>query len=104
MLSTGDPPICRTPPSSQNERTHRLNERWWAPSSFTLQCDGHAEETFTPEVVGNGYNYEAAEAGRRLGAGLLESDKLPHQLTLDVMQSMHALRAEWGLVVSGRGE
>ncbi|MBI1297412.1 gfo/Idh/MocA family oxidoreductase [bacterium] len=78
-----------------------LNERWWAPSSFTLQRDGHAEETITPEIVGNGYNYEAAEAGRCLRAGLLESEKLPHQLTLDVMLSMDALRAEWGLKYPG---
>lgn len=80
-----------------------LNERWWAPSSFTLQRDGHSEETITPSIIGNGYNYEAAEAGRCLRAGLLESAKLPHQLTLDVMQSMDALRAEWGLRYPGEG-
>ncbi len=78
-----------------------LNERWWAPSSFTIQRDGRPEETITPEVIGNGYNYEAAEAGRCLRAGLTESEKLPWSLTLDVMRTMDALRAEWGLRYPG---
>jgi predicted dehydrogenase len=61
-----------------------LHERWWAPSSFTLQRDGYDEETFNPVIEGNGYNYEAAEAGRCLRAGLIESDKIPHASTLAV--------------------
>lgn len=80
-----------------------IHEPWWAPAGFTLQRDGHDDETITPVIVGNGYNYEAAEAGRCLRAGLLESDKLPHRLTLDVMQTMDTLRAAWRLKYPGEG-
>ncbi len=74
-----------------------IHERWWAPTSFTLQRDGHDPETITPEVVGNGYNYEAAEVGNCLRAGKTESDKLPLDTTLAVMDILDQLRAQWGL-------
>lgn len=74
-----------------------IHERWWAPSSFTLHREGHDPEQIRPDVVGNGYNYEAAEAGRCLRIGKTESEKLPLDLTLDVMRSMDTMRAQWGL-------
>lgn len=74
-----------------------LHERWWAPSSFTLQRDGHEPERIEPEVLGNGYNYEAAEAGHCLRAGRSESEKLPLDTTLAVMRTLDAIRAQWGL-------
>jgi predicted dehydrogenase len=78
-----------------------IHERWWAPSSFTLQRDGHDAETFNPPLEGNGYNYEAAEAGRCLRAGRTESDKLPLDTTLAVMRAMDEIRAAWGLRYPG---
>ena len=47
--------------------------------------------------AGNGYNYEAAEVARCLRSGLLESDTMPLDETLSIMQTMDQLRAEWGL-------
>jgi predicted dehydrogenase len=78
-----------------------IHERWWAPSSFTLHRDGKDPETFNPPVEGNGYNYEAAEAARCLRAGLTESEKIPLDTTLDVMRTMDAIRAQWGLRYPG---
>lgn len=74
-----------------------IHERWWAPGGFTLQRDGHEEEHFEPVVKGNGYNYEAAEAGRCWRSGLIESPKVPHASTLAVMQTLDAIRSAWGL-------
>lgn len=78
-----------------------IHERWWAPSSFTLQRDGHDAEIFNPPLEGNGYNYEAAEAGRCLRAGRTESPKLPLDTTLAVMRVMDEIRAAWGLRYPG---
>jgi predicted dehydrogenase len=78
-----------------------IHERWWAPSSFTLHRDGRDEETFHPTIQGNGYNYEAAEAARCLRAGLTESTKIPLDTTLEVMRTMDAIRAQWGLRYPG---
>lgn len=40
-----------------------INERWWG-DSFTLRRDGCEAQEIRPETVGNGWNYEAIEAGR----------------------------------------
>ncbi len=46
----------------------------------------------------NGYEYEFQEAVRCIESGRLESDSMPWQETLRVMEMMDALRAQWGLV------
>lgn len=74
-----------------------IHERWWGPSGFTLRRDGEDPVEIRPETVGNGWNYEAVEAGRCLRAGLRESAIVPHADTLAVMRLMDGLRAEWGL-------
>jgi predicted dehydrogenase len=43
-------------------------------------------------MVGNGYNYEAAEVTRCIAAGKLESDVMPLDETLAVMRTMDELR------------
>lgn len=48
-------------------------------------------------IDGNGYNYEAVEAGVRLAAGDIESPVMSHAATLDVMNVLDGIRAEWGL-------
>jgi predicted dehydrogenase len=46
---------------------------------------------------GNGYQFEAAEVMACLRAGKLESDLMPLDETLSIMQTLDALRAQWGL-------
>jgi predicted dehydrogenase len=52
-------------------------------------------------IDGNGYNYEAVEAGVRLAAGEIESPVMSHGATLDVMNVLDGIRAEWGLTYPG---
>ncbi len=52
-------------------------------------------------VTGNGYNYEAAEAMRCLRDDLVESPHMNWQDSLDVMQIMDIVRADWGLKYPG---
>ena len=53
-----------------------------------------ADTTIKP-LEGNGYNYEAAEVVRCLQAGKLESEIMPLDETLKIMQAMDAIRAQW---------
>jgi hypothetical protein len=48
-------------------------------------------------MIGNGYNYEAAEVGRCLRAGLTESPHMTLDESLSIMQTLDAIRAQWGM-------
>ena len=57
------------------------------------------EETIIPfdyQVLG--YQYEAAEMMRCMRAGKLESDLIPHQFSLDLMELLDEIRGQIGLV------
>ena len=54
-------------------------------------------ERHRPEIAGNAYGYEAAEAMRCVRAGLLESPEMSHAETLAWMRVMDGLRDDWGL-------
>ena len=58
---------------------------------------GDKEEVVTLECAGNGYECEAAEVARCVRAGKLESDLMPHEDTLANMQTLDAIREQWGL-------
>ncbi|MCC6804365.1 MAG: Gfo/Idh/MocA family oxidoreductase [Anaerolineae bacterium] len=76
----------------------RIAAPWWKPEHFTLTRSGASAEVFDLPFTGNGYNYEAAEAGRCLRAGELESAVMPLEETRSIMQTMDAIRAQWNLV------
>jgi len=54
--------------------------------------------------AGNGYNYEAAEVMRALREGRTESPRMPLDESLDIMRTMDAIRALWGLRYPGEIE
>lgn len=47
--------------------------------------------------VGNGYNYEAMEVMNCLQAGKLESEIMPLDESLEIVKTMDAVRAQWGM-------
>jgi predicted dehydrogenase len=75
----------------------RLLPSWWRPSHLVFHRPGRDPERLEVPSEGNGYNYEAAEVGRCLRAGRLESDRLPLASTLSVMRTMDRIRAAIGL-------
>lgn len=79
----------------------QINAEWWRATSLTITRQGQPDETIEPAAVGNGYNYEAAEVGRCLRAGLAESPTMPLDETLAIMQALDAVRAQWGLRYPG---
>jgi dihydrodiol dehydrogenase / D-xylose 1-dehydrogenase (NADP) len=56
-----------------------------------------------PPFVGNGYNYVAAEVVRCCSRGELESDRMPLDETVELMETLDAIRAQWGMRYPGEG-
>ena len=65
-------------------------------AAITVKRGGDEERIELP-LQGNGYNYEAAEVGRCLRADLRESDVMPLDETLALMELLDSIRAQWGL-------
>jgi predicted dehydrogenase len=75
----------------------RVHAQWWNPTMFTLSLNDREDQTITIPSAGNGYSYEAAEVMSCLQAGKLESDLMPLDESLAIMQVMDRIRTQWGL-------
>jgi predicted dehydrogenase len=78
-----------------------VHPRFFIAHAFNLTLNGKEPQTFQLPPEGNGYNYEAVEVGACLRAGKLESDVMPLNETQEIMQTMDAIRAQWGLRYPG---
>ena len=67
-----------------------------APSISVSLADGSSHTVPTPHA-GNGYAYEAVEAGRCLREGLLESPRMPLDETIALMGVLDTIREQIGL-------
>jgi len=74
-----------------------IHDSFWNASKVSLERP--EQETITKEfpLHCNGYEYEAMEVHRCLREGKLESDIMPLQTTLDIMEVMDNIRLQWGL-------
>jgi dihydrodiol dehydrogenase / D-xylose 1-dehydrogenase (NADP) len=75
----------------------RIHTPWWRPDTLTLSTKGRKDKRLRFRLKGNGYNYEAAAAMECLRLGKLESEVMPLDETLTIMQTMDGIRAQWGL-------
>lgn len=75
----------------------RVESPWWIPKVLTLSQQGKDTQRIEIPFDGNGYNYEALEVMDCVRRGETESRHLPLSETLQIMQTMDALRAQWGL-------
>lgn len=73
-----------------------IHSPFWQATKATLTVSGKPSRTVRMPFKGNGYNYEAVEVTRCLRDGAKESAVMPLDETLSVMQTMDALRAQWG--------
>ncbi len=80
-----------------SEGTIRIASPFWKATSATLSVNGQKPVMADLPFEGNGYNYEAAEVGRCLRAGLLESDAMSLEETMDIMRTLDKIRSQWGL-------
>jgi predicted dehydrogenase len=67
------------------------------PTRMTITNADQEDETIEIPFEGNGYNYEIAEVMRCLRESKLESDVMPLDETLEIMQTMDQIRAQWNL-------
>jgi predicted dehydrogenase len=75
----------------------RIHPPFWIPKKLTLTVSGKEDEEMEIPYEANGYNYEAAEVANCVRAGKLESDVMPLDESLAIMQTMDAIRAQWGM-------
>lgn len=75
----------------------RIHRPWWRPTMMTLSREGQEDDVLEFSLVGNGYQFEAAEVMRCLRAGKLESDLMSLDESLAIMKTMDAIRAQCGL-------
>jgi predicted dehydrogenase len=78
----------------------RLEAPWWRGTRMTLWQRPGPEGGVTSEYPfeGNGYNYEAAEVMACIRAGRMESPVMPLDETVQLMETLDAIRQQWGLV------
>jgi predicted dehydrogenase len=75
----------------------RVHPWWIRPNKLTLSVAGQEATTIEMPFDGNGYQFEAAEVMDCLRANRLESDLMPLDETHSILQTMDAIRAQWGL-------
>jgi predicted dehydrogenase len=66
---------------------------FYAPTTFALISKDGEREVFSFETNGRGLHYQAQEVARCLRAGLLESDVLPLDETVSIMETMESVLA-----------
>ena len=74
-----------------------LPPEWLRGTRMIVTRPGQPDEVIDVPMEGNGYNYEAAEVARCLRAGRTESDILPLNESLALMETLDAIRAPWGV-------
>jgi len=71
--------------------------RSWQAVSVYDQDDNLLKFIAVPEQI-TGYEYQFAEAAHCIAEGKTESDSMPLDDSITVMEVMDALRKQWGLV------
>jgi len=80
----------------------RLNRRFYTPTSLTYWKNWEEEKLITFEKgAGFGYELEAAHVMNCLDKGMVESDWMTHQISVDLMDTMDRVRADAGIVFPG---
>lgn len=65
--------------------------------SASLTLDGKFTQTYSPDVIGNGYGYEAEEVMRCVREGRISSSIMSIKESLDIFTTMDQLREQGGL-------
>ena len=72
-----------------------LASPFYKPSAMTLTREGRDPETFTVELEGNGFTYQAEEVARCLRQGLTESPRLPLAESVAVLEVIDKVAASF---------
>ena len=80
-----------------------VHDPFWRPSAMTLTGPDGKDQLIEMPYEGNGYNYEAEEVARCLRDGRAESEVMPLDESLTIVETMDRLRAQWGLKYPNEG-
>jgi predicted dehydrogenase len=76
-----------------------IDRTWYVPTTFRVTSrDGEVLERYDAPHEGHGLRHQAAEVGRCLAAGALESELLPLDETVAIMRTLDEVRSQIGLV------
>lgn len=75
----------------------KLHSAFFKATQVTLARSGQPEQTVHAPYESFGYQHEAAEVMACLRAGRLESEIMPPDESLQLMQTMDEIRRQWGL-------
>ena len=80
----------------------RLNKRWFTPTQVIVWKEGEQQEQIlvSEPVTGQGYHLEADHVMECLDAGKTESDLMPLNFSLDLMELLDQVRHDAGIVFS----
>ncbi len=82
---------------SGSEGQIRIPPLFWKPTHISVTVHGKEQTEIDLPLVGNGYNYQAAEVARCLREGQTESPVMPLDETLSIVEMMDTIRSQWGL-------
>jgi predicted dehydrogenase len=75
----------------------RLHRSWWSGNKLTLIRPGKSEQFMELPSHDNGFVYEIKAAHRDLRESRLENALIPLDESLAILQTMDAIRKQWGL-------
>ena len=75
----------------------KIQHPFWHAKTATISIPGKPDETIEIPYKGNGLHYQAIEVMDCLASGKLESDIMPLDETLQIMQTMDDIRRKWKL-------
>lgn len=74
-----------------------MHSGFFMPTRLTLLRDNTDPEIIEPEYKGKGYLYEAEEAIHCLENGMVESKKMSHAFSMQLMELLDSIRKECGI-------
>jgi predicted dehydrogenase len=75
----------------------KLHSLFFMPTKLTLIRENARPEIIEPEYKGKGYAYEAEEAMHCLENGMVESKKMSHAFSIQLMDILDKIRKECGI-------
>ena len=74
-----------------------VHKNFNSPKELTLTIEGKKPKTFTFDYPGTGFQYEADHVAACLKKSQTQSDIIPLNETLTIMQTMDKIRKQWEL-------
>ncbi len=75
----------------------KIANPWFKATDFSVILNDGTKQHFSMPHTGNGFEHEIKEVMHCLDSGLLQSNKIPHQLTLSVSKIMGEILQEAGV-------